>query len=284
MRIEIFDVEHGQCAMVHCPDGKKLMVDTGHNSSRPWRPSEYFRAQVIDCLIHTNCDRDHTSDLVGVKQNCTINTILHNPSIGSRELAAMKAQGGMDASVESIYQWLQQRESTPGGGAVQDINLGGVLFYPYWINYNPLEREFAEPNNLSVVTFVSHAGFTILFPGDLEIAGWQRLLQLPDFQSRLRQVNVLVASHHGRDNGCCAEVFNYCAPDVVVISDGGVEFSTQETQGWYARRVLQGITWPGDAVRKVLTTRHDGHIVIDVDSSGNALYYTERQLQTGSAA
>ena len=42
MKIEIFDVEHGQCAMIHCPNGKKLMIDAGHNGSTPWFPSLHF--------------------------------------------------------------------------------------------------------------------------------------------------------------------------------------------------------------------------------------------------
>jgi hypothetical protein len=54
---------------------------------------------------------------------------------------------------------------------------------------------------------------------DIEREGWLEMLKLPSFQQCLREVNVFVASHHGRENGYCEEVFQYCTPDIVVISD-----------------------------------------------------------------
>ncbi len=42
--ITIFDVEHGACAMLKHSDSSKLaMVDSGHNGTTKWRPSEYIK-------------------------------------------------------------------------------------------------------------------------------------------------------------------------------------------------------------------------------------------------
>jgi hypothetical protein len=51
------------------------------------------------------------------------------------------------------------------------------------------------------------------------------------------EVNVLVALHHGRENGCCEELYESgCRPAVTIISDSGIEYATQETIGWYRTR------------------------------------------------
>lgn len=74
-----------------------------------------------------------------------------------------------------------------------------------------------------------------------------------------------MASHHGRESGHAAEVFDYCSPQVVVISDEEIKYETQEhAYGQHAT----GITWNGTDTRKVLTTRHDGILTITKNLSG----------------
>jgi beta-lactamase superfamily II metal-dependent hydrolase len=52
-------------------------------------------------------------------------------------------------------------------------------------------------------------GAGILFPGDLEAAGWKALLQaLPEFRTAVKDTKVLVASHHGRESNICADLFD----------------------------------------------------------------------------
>ena len=275
MKVEIFDVEHGQCAMIHSPNGKKLMIDAGHNGTKPWWPSIHFIAQNIEQLIITNYDQDHTSDLVDVRRLCNVNAITRNPTISSRNLATMKADFGMSTGIKNVYEYLQWLESMPGGAPV-GIDLGTVTTRSYWNNYGPYDGQFTDANNLSVATFVSYGNFTILFPGDLEVAGWKELLKRADFQNDLRRVTVLVASHHGRDNGCCTEIFDYCAPVIVIISDAGKQHATQETRGCYAYRV-PGYVETNGTTRKVLTTVFDGSITIDVNTNGFGTIRTEKQ-------
>src|SRR5688572_28642029 len=119
MKIEIFNVEHGQCAMITCPpDGKKLMIDVGHNTGSGWRPSQHFSGSTIHAVVFSNFDEDHTSDLVALRQNCTIPIFVHNHSIGSRQLAMMKAENGMGQGVRNIYEWLQGIEQNASTRAV----------------------------------------------------------------------------------------------------------------------------------------------------------------------
>ena len=103
MKVEIFDVEHGQCAMISCPpNGKKLMIDAGHASGK-WWPSIHFLGQPIEQLIVTNYDEDHTSDVADVLNNCSVKSILRNPSIKAQHLRRMKAAGGMGMGIQRLH-------------------------------------------------------------------------------------------------------------------------------------------------------------------------------------
>ena len=38
MLLDIFDVEHGACALITTSNGKRVMIDCGHNAATNWRP------------------------------------------------------------------------------------------------------------------------------------------------------------------------------------------------------------------------------------------------------
>ncbi len=267
MKIEIFNVKAGQCAMVHCPNGKKVMIDAGHNADIPWRPSVHFKGVAIEKLIVSNYDEDHVSDLVNMPLiKAKINFLYRNSSVNSTRLRSLK--GGIEKmgdGIKAIYEWMQSTEINPNPSA-ESSDLGDVEIDYY---YNSYELFNDSTNNLSVATFFHYGNFTILFPGDLEVEGWEELLKRKDFQDNLKRVNILVASHHGRESGYCEEVFDYCEPEIVIISDGSIKHSTQEkTTGWYEKKA-SGVTFRSGTKRSVLTTRNDGNITIDVDSDGD---------------
>jgi len=142
---------------------------------------------------------------------------------------------------------------------------------------------FVDTNNLSLVTLVSYGGFAILFPGDLERAGWSRLLaDQPRLRWWLPQVNVFVTSHHGRDNGCSDDLFNGWRPQLFVISDAVVQHGTQQTGDWYRNRASgANVIRPPSIVnelrrqltnqeqRFVVTTRNDNSMQFNVQANGH---------------
>jgi hypothetical protein len=42
MYLEIFDVEHGACALINTSNGKRVMIDCGHNAATNWRPGYHL--------------------------------------------------------------------------------------------------------------------------------------------------------------------------------------------------------------------------------------------------
>ena len=97
-----------------------------------------------------------------------------------------------------------------------------------------------------------------VLPGDIETAGWEKLLEKEAFRALLRGVDYFVASHHGREDGYCADVFKYCSPKAVIFSDGPIRHATQEMANTYAKHAT-GISFNNES-RKVLSTRKDGSL------------------------
>jgi len=270
MRLVIWDVQHGACAMVqHILGqyaGRLAMIDSG--SADDWRPSTYITKALgrnrLDYLFITNADQDHMSDLQGL-WNAGIYTpvLFRNPSYTGEQMRQIKRQSGQLSADAERYVSACSTFSLPVDEPF-DLHMGGITATTFW---NPYPT-FPDTNNLSLVIFIKYANFKILFPGDLEKAGWQALLQRADFRAELAGTDILVASHHGRESGYCADIFNYFTPSAVVISDKPIEHKTQKTVPDYRKVVRdQGVRVSTTMTdRHVLTTRRDGWIQFTVDN------------------
>ncbi|GAA0732167.1 ComEC/Rec2 family competence protein [Sphingomonas japonica] len=278
MRIDIHDVDHGGCTVITGPAGHRLMLDCGLCSDGPWYPSIAYKGERIDTLMLMNLDEDHCEDLPYLWRDCPIGGLVSNPTVDARALKSMKAECGMRAGVATATDILQRLG--PGFLGNWSNDLGGVGWQVFWNRHGV---DFTDTNNLSLAAFVQFGGFTILFGGDLERAGWRQLLKNPTFRAKLATTNVYVASHHGRENGCCDEVFDFCRPELVIFSDGRKQYGTQETRDWYARRTrgIPDLGAPagllGQPLRKVMTTRRDGTITIEVATDGRFLVSKSRE-------
>lgn len=151
----------------------------------------------------------------------------------------------------------------------------GMTYRQFWNSY---PDDFEDENNLSLVTVMRwpgyncDIGFSILYAGDMERAGWQALLRREDFRAEMRDISVFVASHHGRLNGYCRELFEWTdlEPELFVISDCGIQYATQETIALY-RRHASGVGHNGQ-FRRVITTRRDGYVRFRIGPDGASLW------------
>jgi len=116
---------------------------------------------------------------------------------------------------------------------------------------------------------VQFGAFKIVFAGDLEVSGWRRMLASPEFRRDLLGTNVFVASHHGRESGCCTELFDWLHPEIVIISDDERQYDSQDTDDWYRNRCIGAACIANPFERRyVLTTRKDGSMRIDANADG----------------
>ena len=283
LRIDIHDVGHGHCGLVTAPDGTRIMIDCGSDSRRGWWPSMNYKGQYVDLLILQNLDEDHVQDLPNVWSHVPLGGIFTNPTVTASALSSMKTQG-MCSGVQFVHSLLSFYQPGVVFGRLPLSGGGGMYSWAAWNRYGV---DCVNTNDLSLLTFVHYGDFTVLFAGDLERAGWKTLLQNPLVRAALPTVKLMVASRHGRKNGCSEDAFRLMRPDLVVFSDDAITYESQDTIGWYRQRTksLPDFSKPFDAAtgyprRHVLTTRRDGSLTVNVQPNGEYLIRTERDAGT----
>lgn len=279
MLVSIYNVQHGFSAFVRTPNRRLIVIGAGHDSFG-WTPSLQFLREGharINRLVIDNFDQDHMDDLVSLIALNPEEYVV-NQTIRSSDLRYAKSvSGSITRDAAAAIDLLERLEH---GYRTPPKDWGGVGIFHFY-NLYPVDFGYNKLNELSVVTFVHFNGVRIIFPGDLEKAGWKKLLSNPTFLAHLRLVNVFVASHHGRANGCCADVFDVCHPEIVIVSDSEKQFDSQETTDWYARRTT-GVLF-GNQIRYVLTTRTDGAVHIECGPDGRNWIRTEGPIMQRAA-
>ena len=158
-----------------------------------------------------------------------------------------------------MYELFEMIDSYTGAVSNDQLEPLGIQVQVFHNNY----PSFEDTNNLSLLIFLDIGDLSFVLPGDLEQPGWVELLKNPYVHTLLGRVNIFVASHHGRESGYCEEVFDYCSPSLVVMSDGPIQHDTQKMAGIYGQHTTgEWFNTPrGQEWRKVLTTRNDGNIM-----------------------
>lgn len=265
------------------------MIDCGTRwgEQRFWTPSLHYHRTAFALLTVTNLDEDHLSDFEFLRQHCTIPWIASNPTVGIQQFRLLK-KDGMGPGSRAFANWLATpRPPNSFQPTLPQPDWGPVQVRWYW---NPYQPGFIDStNDLSVVVIVQYGVFKIVFSGDLEAKGWKNLLRNPNFVADIQSTAIFVASHHGRESGCCTILFDLMRPEIVVISDDEHKYDSQDTGDWYRTRcrgipVLQN---PPER-RYVMTTRKDGAMQIDVGPDGrwliNTVPVTDWPRNSGSLA
>jgi beta-lactamase superfamily II metal-dependent hydrolase len=263
MILDIYDVEHGACALITASNGRRVMIDSGHNATTGWRPGTFLRNAGItglDRLYVTNYDEDHVSGLPDLLSNVAVHALFRNPSVLPATIRQLKSEDGMGRGIETLVDFA---ENWFTGGPAPEIDFGDTSFSYFHNHYGVPPFGFDDENNLSLVVFVRCGQHKIIFPGDMEKAGWRRLLANPAFVQELQDVNLFVASHHGRENGYCQEVMSLCPRiNAVIISDKKKGYQSQNVDAY--RRHAIGVTMQNGETRRVLTTRRDASMMFEL--------------------
>ncbi len=230
-----------------------------------WNQANY--RHELDNLTLTNYDHDHFSGLPGIQEKVHIKTVRLPKNISSQELKDIKPE-----ETDALNAVCELKDTY-----IYDIHDHQPPYkvFGYHLEQNELESNEINTNHLSQIVFVEFGGSKICICGDLEKPAWEKILLKPEIQTHLRTTNVFVASHHGRDNGYHDGIFTYCTnPDCVIISDKELAYDTQDAMAsTYAQHINYGVYFNGEnQLRKVLTTRNDGHLWIRFDTQGNRSY------------
>lgn len=270
LQIVIFNVGAGQSIFVYPNDQPEYsqLIDCGGDAD--FSPVEYLTKSKLlpnnrlGSLVITNYDHDHFSWLPDLWSKVSIWTTRLPKNISSQELKNHKEE------ITNALLHVCHIKDTYISNAVGFSPIHQT--FTYHLDQGDLEGGI-NTNHLSQIVFIEYAGSKICIAGDLEKSAWEKILQRQEVRNHLIGTNVLVAPHHGRENGYYESIFTYCKPETIIISDKELMYGTQDgmAQKYSTHVIGDGINFSG-IQRKTVTTRSDGHILINFGIDGKRSY------------
>ena len=264
--MRIWNVNHGNSMSIKLPNGNVMMIDCASNPITDFSPLHHTKKlwKNLDYMIISHPHMDHIRDIVNIDSFKP--TTLLRPKIDHAVLRNEKFSSNLD--IINAYIDFEKRYTepvTPPNPPTKEWR-GDIEI----VNYS-LNGDHGDLNDYSFVTFISYGSFHFATGGDLSSSGWDRLIEQEGkpFLHRLSKVNFFHASHHGRKEGFNSDVLGNMNPDLVFISDKRIQDTSvtdrygSYCQGWNVTNEDTG----HKNTRKVLTTRKDGRIRIEVSLS-----------------
>ncbi len=256
--IKIFNVDSGFCAAVSTGDHHTILIDFSYSVRSGFNPSQYLLQELctsLDCVIVPAYGEEHLAGLSDFLKQTLIDGLAVNFLVANPSLAADQFHE-LDLANQRFSNVLTTDRNSRCSKVSQTMKIHGIDFSFFWNNY----PDFQDAHNLSLVTFVSYEDIKIIFPSDLETEGWRTLLKNDDFCHHLRKVNMFVAANHGREESYCPEVFDYCRPELIIVSNELKQRISPKILHQYKNHSKGSPN--GVCDKKLLTTHDDGTITI----------------------
>jgi competence protein ComEC len=210
LRCTFLAVGHGGCTVLETPDGRTLLYDAGSLAGpevtrRQIAPFLWHRGiRRIDEVILSHADLDHFNGLRDLLDRFSIGQATCTPTFADKDTPAVQLTLNILRE-----QGIPLRIVKAG----DRLTIGDVALE---VLHPPAVGPAGNENARSLVLQVRHAGHSILLTGDLEGEGLRRVLGelLP------RQVDILMAPHHGSHLTNTAELAKWARPRVAVSCQG----------------------------------------------------------------
>jgi len=267
LKMVFWDVQHGNALYIET-DNRRMVFDLGTgsygSSDKEFSPLLHLKNKYgierLDAAVITHPHTDHLYDIVNF--DALAPKVLHRPKHLTEE-EIRKGNATDDKKYVDKYLEISGRYREPvpeKDNPFRAANNGGVTFQ----FFTPNNSARSNLNNHSVVTVISHAFSKAVIPGDNENPSWNELLEAEAFRAAIKNTDILLAPHHGREAGYSEVLFEHISPYLTIVSDGAetdtsaTERYSKKSRGWTVHR-RDGKT----EKRKCLTTRNDGVIVIE---------------------
>lgn len=267
LRIVFWDVKHGNAAYIKTPNGKHIVCDLGIGSyegnGEEFSPLLHLKnkygVEKLNWVIVTHPHKDHINDIMNFDEMSP--TTFSRP----RHLSEEDIMKDVREQDKELFKKYFEIDKLYSGKIQQDLrlpeNTGGVSIETFF----PTSCSASNINNHSGVVVISYAESTVIIPGDNESASWKELLANKSFVASIKNADILVAPHHGRDSGYYDELFDHFSPYLTIISDGRFcDTSATDRYGAVTKGWKVHYRNGKSEERKCLTTRNDGYIVVDL--------------------
>jgi len=270
LEIIIWDVNHGNSTSVRLPNGKVMMLDCAANPVTDFSPILQTKKRwgYLDLLIVSHPHIDHISDICNIDH-------LKPEMFEAPQVSRQQLREGKDGEFRDIIE--KYIDFTSG---YHDIPQSELDYSKSWgdeveVSYFGLDGYQEDINNYSLVTFLEYKDFTFAYAGDLTSNGWESLIDQEGsiFTRLLQKTNFFEVSHHGRKEGFNPIIFDYMKDlKLAFVSDKQYQSTSitstysQYCKGWQVLNENTGYYVNG---RKVVTTRSDGRIRIEVNDKND---------------
>ena len=272
----------GMQSYIKSPNGKHIVVDLGtgsfSDSKDDFSPLMHLKTKWsvynLDYVIITHPHKDHIDDILNFN-NLSPLVLLRPKNIDNDDL--INTANSSDKQKFRKYKEICERyctSVTSDNDPTSLENMGNLKIETFQAS----NCSTSNINNQSFIAVFSYASLKIVIPGDNETCSINELMEIETFKSSIKDADVLLAPHHGRNSGYHKEFIELVNPRVTVISDGSKtataanEDYTNKSRGW--------IVYKNDGSsmeRKTLSTFNDGYIVVKfgfLDNGGNFLNIT----------
>ncbi|WP_262249864.1 ComEC/Rec2 family competence protein [Parapedobacter soli] len=283
VKMRVWDVKHGNAIYVRTPNNKHLVFDLGvgdYSEGMDGRsPLEtlknHYGIDKIDYLMITHPHKDHIKDILNLDKLKLGPKTLHRPkSVDLDKL--LENVSTADRPLFDRYIKLDKTFVYPASSTnttSNPENYGGVIF-----------KHFSTPslidniNNLSIVTIMKYEGIKVIIPGDNECKSLDELMTKADFRAAVKDCDILIAPHHGRQSAYHSEFVKLANPRITIVSDGSI-CDTSANSAYSTNSRGLNVRYKGHLIpRKMLTTNSDGEIYIDF-GAGNANSYLKIEIK-----
>lgn len=267
--MKVWDVQLGLAIHIKAPNGKYLVIDmgTGNWESGNTSPLSLLRYQKIHYMIITHPHLDHIDDILQFDNNEP--TVLWRAKAISNDEVM---EGVRDCDKPKFKKYCEindrfNRTITSDEDPTTETPFDGMTVYKYVTNQCDLDNY----NNFSPVTIVCLSNIKIVICGDNETPSFEKLMNQNGFQDAVRDADILVAAHHGRETGYYKDFVDLVNPRLTIISDSSKSDTSAQTKytnasrGWEVHNHNTG----KDEKRYCLTTRSDGNIEIEFGESSD---------------
>ena len=274
LSIVIWDVNHGNAIFIRTPNNTTIVYDLGigdiSQDSANFSPLRHlnsrYKINQLDNVFISHPDLDHIEDISNLSLFYT--RCICVPRLLPRNIIEEKKSTAENKYREEIFsQYLNlidnYHHTVPfHENPLNQNNNGGVKF----TTFSPAPNtETHKENNYSLVTILSYAGYKVMLTGDNESASWDYLLDDYSFRNEIKDIDVFLAPHHGRESGYSSDLFRFLLPKLTIISDGPSQ-NTSVTNKYSNNSSGLDVYDINKTVKRryCLTTRKDGAILVKI--------------------
>lgn len=262
----VYNVQLGLAVHIKAPNGKYIIIDLGTGAQGSGNESPLLKRLYDDIgyMIITHPHLDHIDDILNFDRNAPT-TLNRATSITNEDV--MSGVRECDKPKFKKYCEVNDRYSSPVSETTDPDNpdnYGGLQIHVFKTS----SCDKANFNNFSSIVVLELSDCKIVVCGDNEKESLDLLMKRESFKDGVKNADVLVAPHHGRESGYQDDFVSLVSPALTVISDttksdaSAVDKYREKTRGWKV--------WDrngNSSERYCLTTRSDGNIKVTFGES-----------------